>query len=378
VRAGESTTYFSRPTPAPKRKTIYGKKREEVADKLAKALADRADGIVFDDKYITFGDFITRWLEDSAKGDLAPRTYHNYRLQVRRHIVPALGRTKLKNLSPASIQSLYAAKLRQGSKPSSVRYIHAVLHRALEQAVRWNMIPRNPAASVDPPKLRQEEITPLDAAQARKLLDAARGDKFEALYVLSLTVGLRMGEALGLRWSDVDLDAATLRVNRQLQRMRRHGDRAGHLVFSEPKNASRRTIDLPQRAVEALRSHRKRQVEEQLRVGSNWQDNGLVFATIVGTPVDAQNVINRHFKPLLKRAGLPDIRWHDLRHTCATLLLSRGTHPKYVQRLLGHASIQLTLDRYSHWMPSMGKHTASAMDDALEGKDAPDNEAQVR
>jgi integrase len=174
-----------------------------------------------------------------------------------------------------------------------------------------------------------------------------------------------MGEALGLKWTDIDLDAQTLRVNRQLQRMRRDGVKSGTLEFSEPKNTSRRTIDLSQRALEALRNHRKQQVVEQLRAGFNWQDNGLVFATGKGTPLDAQNVVNRGFKPLLRRADLPDIRWHDLRHTCFTLLLSRGVHPKYVQMLAGHASIQLTLDRYSHWMPSMGKHTAIAMDDAL-------------
>jgi integrase len=142
------------------------------------------------------------------------------------------------------------------------------------------------------------------------------------------------------------------------------------MVALQPKNASRRTVDLPQRAVEALRRHRKQQAEEQLKMGSSRQDQGLVFATNKGTPLDAQNIVNRHFKPLLRRAGLPDIRWHDLRHACATLLLSRGTHPTYVQKLLGHASVQLTLDRYSHWMPSMGKHTASAMDDALEGDEA--------
>jgi integrase len=169
-----------------------------------------------------------------------------------------------------------------------------------------------------------------------------------------------MGEALGLRWSDIDLEAGTLRVKRQLQRIRE----GGGLVFSEPKNASRRTIDHPQKALEALRSHRKRQLEEKLRA-IIYEDSGLVFATTVGTPVDAQNVINRHFKPLLKRAGLPDIRWHDLRHTCATLLLSRGTHPKLVQHLLGHASISITLDRYSHWIPSMGRHAAEGMDEAL-------------
>jgi integrase len=137
------------------------------------------------------------------------------------------------------------------------------------------------------------------------------------------------------------------------------------LVSSEPKNASRRTVDLLQRAAEALRSHRKRQMEEQPTVGAQWTDNGLVFTTTIGTPLDAQKIVNRHVKPLLKRAGLPDIRWHDLRHTYATLLLSRGTHPTYVQKSLGHASVQLTLDRYSHWMPSMGRNTAKGIDEAL-------------
>lgn len=124
-------------------------------------------------------------------------------------------------------------------------------------------------------------------------------------------------------------------------------------------------MDLPKRAVEALRSHRTRQLEEKLKAGAGWQDNGLVFTTVKGTPLDAQNIVNRFFKPLLKRAGLPDIRWHDLRHTYATLLLARGTHPTYVQKSLGHASVQLTLDRYSHWMPSMGRNTADGIDAAL-------------
>jgi integrase len=272
------------------------------------------------------------------------------------------------------VQALYAAKLNSGLKPSSVRSIHAVLHCALEQAVKWNLIPRNPARAADPPKIREDEITPLDSEQARKFLDAASGEKFEALYVLSLTTGLRMGEALGLKWTDIDLDAETLRVNRQLQRMRKDGGKAGNLVFSEPKNASRRALDLPVHAVRTLRAHRKRQLEEKLESGALYEDQGLVFATGKGTPLDAQNVVNRHFKPLLRRAGLPNIRWHDLRHTCATLLLSRGTHPTYVQKLLGHASVQLTLDRYSHWMPSMGKHTANAMDEALEVDDTSEGE----
>ena len=136
------------------------------------------------------------------------------------------------------------------------------------------------------------------------------------------------------------------------------------LVSSEPKNASRRTVDLLQKAAEALRSHRKRQMD-QPTVGAQWTDNGLVFTTTIGTPLEAQKLVNRHFKPLLRRTGLPNIRWHDLRHTCSTLLLRRGVHPKMVQHLMGHASIQLTLDRYSHWIPSMGRHAADGMDEVL-------------
>jgi len=231
----------------------------------------------------------------------------------------------------------------------------------LKKAVELRLIPRNPAASARPPRIRQEEITPLDARQARVLLEAAKDDRFECLYVLSLTCGLRMGEALGLKWSDIDFEAGTLRVNRQLQHIRD----GGGLVFSEPKNASRRTIDLPQRALKALKIHRKRQLEEQLMSATNREDNDLVFTSRKGTPLDAQNIVNRYFKPLLRRIELPDIRWHDLRHTCATLLLGRGVHPKMVQHLMGHASIQLPLDRYSHWIPSMGRHAADGMDEAL-------------
>jgi integrase len=179
----------------------------------------------------------------------------DYKLQIRENIVPAFGTMKLSKLDTPNIQALYSAKLHDGLKPSSVRYIHVVLHRALSTAVELRLIARNPAASADPPKVHHEEITPLIMDQTRVFLDAACGQKYEALYVLSLTCGLRMGESLGLKWSDIDLDAGTLRVNRQLQRIME----GGGLVFSEPKNASRRTIDLPQRALEALRTHRKPQ-----------------------------------------------------------------------------------------------------------------------
>src|SRR5215203_2343674 len=283
-RDGKVTSYRgSYFAPDGKRRYVSAKRKGDAERLLREAMTDADRGLTFDASNLTVSWYMTRWLEDFAKANLAPRTYHNYKLQIREHIIPAFGTMKLPKLDTPNIQALYTAKLRDGLKPSSVRYIHAVLHCALKKAVELRLIPRNPAASARPPKIRQEEVTPLDAEQSRVLLAAAKDDRFECLYILSLVCGLRMGEALGLKWSDIDFEAGTLRVHRQVQRIRE----GGGLVFSEPKNASRRTIDLPQRPVEALRSHRRRQVEEQLEAGDKWQGNGLVFASLKGTPLDA-------------------------------------------------------------------------------------------
>ncbi len=344
-----------------KRRTLYGRTRAETAAKLAKALANREDGFISDAGNLKVREYLERWLKDSVEGNVGHRTLSNYQLQVRRHIVPALGGIKLKTLSPAHVQGFYRQKLDAGLSHASVRYVHAVLHRALKQALRWGLVSHNATEAVDIPQLAREEVTALSPEQARSFLEAARGDRYECMYVVAVTVGLRRGEILGLRWVDVDLEAATLRVARQLQRMR---DRSG-LRFATPKGGKGRTISLPPRAVEALRAHRARQAEERLRAGSLYRDGNLVFATQVGTPLEPSNIDRRSFKPLLREAGLPDVRFHDLRHTCATLLLSRGVNPKFVQELLGHADVGLTLNTYSHYIPSMGDQTALAMEGAL-------------
>lgn len=345
----------------PKRKAIYHKDYEEVEKQLNEALTNRGKGLVFDAGAMTVAQYMNRWLVDSAKGRLAHRTYDAYEQRIRDHINPGIGRIKLAKLSPANVQAFYTAKLNAGLASGTVRAIYAVLSGALDQAVKWDLIPRNPAKSVNPPKLRQDEMTVLDAAQGRVFLNAVQGDKYECFFVLALTCGLRRGEIAGLRWSDIDNDARTLRVNRQLQRMRD----GGGLYFTQPKNASRRTIKLPRRALESLKRHRKFQLEQKLQAGPEWQENGLVFTTIKGTPVDAQNITARNYKTILQRAGLPHMPFHGLRHSCATTLLSKGTHPTYVQKLLGHSSIKQTLDIYSHFMPSMGDHTADGIDEAL-------------
>jgi integrase len=200
----------------------------------------------------------------------------------------------------------------------------------------------------------------LSAEEARCLLDVARGDKHEALYVLAVTTGMRQGELLALKWRDVDLENATINVQRTLTKG------GGRLLLGEPKTKkSRRTIQLPEAAVRTLREHLTRQIKEVERLGDLYQNDGLVFTSEVGTLINPTNLRKRSFASLLKRARLPQIRFHDLRHTCATLLLSRNVHPKYVQELLGHSNIAMTLDTYSHVIPGMGDHTARAMDDAL-------------
>ena len=344
-----------------KQKAVYGKTRKEVAEKLTDVMAGRDKGLIFDAGKLTVGEHLEQWLADVVKPSASHRTYSTNAQQVRDHIAPMLGRIKLKELRKAHIDRLYREKLDSGLSHATVRRVHAVLHRALEEAVKGDLIPRNPATHANKPKVKQDEIEPLDTSQAAAFLKAAKGDRFEALYILCLMCGLRQGEALALRWRDIDLDGGTLRVNLQLQRVRD----GGGLRFSEPKNASRRTVGLPQRAVSALKSHRKRQLEEKLAAGSLYRDEGLVFASRHGTPIDAQNVVNRYYKPLLKRASLPPIRFHDLRHSCLSLLAQRGEPIRDLQALAGHATAAFTLQRYTHHYDASAKRTADAMGEIL-------------
>jgi len=344
----------------PKRKVLYGKTRAEAAEKLTKAMADRDGGLVFDTNNQTVGEYLARWLNDSVRGSVKPITFESYERLVRVHIVPALGRVKLKNLSPAHLQAFYRNRLDAGLSPRTVRYLHALMHRSLKQALRWNLVHSNVAKAVDPPKMPRADMRAMSPKQTRLFLEAAREDRLEALYVLAVHCGLRQGELLALRWEDVDLETGTLRVSRTLSRTK------DGPIFTAPKTAkSRRTVRLTTGAVEALKRHSERQAEEIVRMDTLYQDQGLVFASEVGTPLNRHNVNFRSFKPLLERAGLPNIRFHDLRHTCATLLLGRSVHPKFVQELLGHATIAITLDTYSHVLANMGDQASRAMEDVL-------------
>ena len=241
-----------------------------------------------------------------------------------------------------------------------MQYIHVTLHKALKQAVNDGLVSRNVTEGVKPPQLRREEIRPLSPEQVKVLLEAARGDRLQALYVLAIHTGLRQGELLGLKWNDVDLEAGTLHVRRTLVTAK------GGPVLAAPKTrGSRRSVKLTGSATDALKNHLNHQLEEIERAGPLWQENGLIFAAEMGEPLDRHHVTAWRFRTLLKRAGLPKVRFHDLRHTCATLLLLKNVNPKIVSEMLGHATTSITLDTYSHLLPNMQDHAAKALDDTL-------------
>jgi len=355
---GQYTIYTAT---GPKYRYLYGRTRAAVAEKLTKAMADRNSGLMFDTGRLTVGEYLDQWLSDSVRSTVRTSTFERHEAIIRLHIKPTLGHVGLKKLTPAHVRGLYREKLDSGLAPATVRKIHSTLHKALSQALSDGLVPRN-AATVEAPRPTPEEIHPLSEDEARTFLKTAQasGDRFEPLYVLAISTGLRRGELLGLRWDDVDLEHGTLRVGRALVRER------GHYTLGETKTRrGRRQINLTPRTLNALRVHRKKQLEEKMRRADLYKDHGLIFASGVGTLVHPENMVKRSFKPLLERSGLPEIRFHDLRHTCATLLLGRGVHPKLVQELLGHATIAMTLDTYSHYLPSMGDQAAGAISDAL-------------
>ncbi len=356
-----------------KRKYVYARTQRECREKLAEVRRQAEAGVVPDGR--TVGALLRSWLDDTLPGTVKLSTEANYRHIVERHLLLGLGDVRLDRLKPAQIRAFLRSKGEEVSpstgRPLSARTVqlcHAVLRTALESARRDELVPRNVASLVQPPRPRREEVQPLDVADARRLLDAARSDRLGALYTVALAVGLRKGEALALRWSLVDLDAGTLRVAGTLQRLQvRSSTRRTELVVVEPKTArSRRTVPLPFVCLDALREHRRRQAAERL-AAPVWVDPDLVFTTEVGTPLDPRNV-TRLWQDMVGRLDLGRrVRFHDLRHTCASLLLAQGVEPRVVMETLGHSVIGTTLNIYGHVLPVVQRAAAAQMHDALTG-----------
>ena len=340
-----------------KRKSIYRKTQQEAIKVARKANHEKDQGTLITTEDQSLQVFLTAWLQDTARPRLRYRTYIRYRELVELHILPTLGKVKLQKVTPQQLQKLYNQKSEEGYAPQTVKHIHRLLHKAFNDALRWNLVARNVCNLVDTPRVSRKEMQTLTEEQAKQFLEAVKDDALEALYIIALTTGMRQGEILALQWGDIDLTHGHLQVQRTIARIGKLG-----FQISEPKTVkSRRSIHLTALALEALKRHRLRQHEQRLAIGPAWEDQNWVFCNAVGRPIEAGNLLRRSFIPLLENAGLPRIRFHDLRHSAASLLLLMGTHPKIVQELLGHSNISMTLDTYSHVLPSLQKEAVEQL-----------------
>ncbi|MHB8804604.1 MAG: tyrosine-type recombinase/integrase [Coriobacteriia bacterium] len=358
-------------------RTSEGKRRQKwisagdtkkQAEQLCAKLVHQLDtGGYVEPSKMTLAQYLDHWLEASAKPTTVAKTYERYAEIAHLYIGPKLGHIPLAKLQPLHIQTYYSEELASGSRrgngglsPQTVLHHHRVLHRALAQAVKWQMLARNPADAVEPPKPQRREMQALSAKQARELIDVLEGTQLHMPVLLAVLTGLRRGELLGLRWKDIDFERASLTVRRSLQQT------SDGLYFKEPKTkGSKRTVALPANAVAALRSHKSLQAQVRLKLGPAYQDQGLVFADDLGNPWKPDSFTS-NFRAASRRAGF-HIRFHDLRHTHATMLLEQGVHPKIVSERLGHSNIGITLDTYSHVLPNMQETAAAAIERAMGG-----------
>lgn len=345
-----------------KRKTFYGETRKEVQDKLNAALYEKKRGMLATGPQQSLGAYLERWLEQVCKLTMRPNTYKQYRSVVHHHLVPSLGYIKLQKLTPEKIQTFYAQKRGEGLAPGSIALVNSVLVSALENAVKWGLVARNVAKLVTLPHVERYEAQTLTMEQALKLLEVARGSRLKVLLLVALTTGMRRGELLALRWDDIDLEKGVLHVRRTMSYIPRMGYKEG-----EPKTrAGRRTIVLSSSVIAALKEHRARQEQVRIEAGEKWQDRSIVFCNIYGGFFNPAKVLVL-FQKLLEDAGLPHIRFHDLRHSAATILLDARVHLKAVQELLGHSTIATTADIYSHLSSGVQQEVADKMDDLFKG-----------
>jgi integrase len=340
--------------------------RDDAENALVPLLRSLQTGEYVEPSKLTVELYLERWLADYAKPNTAGKTYERYAEVVKSHLSPALGHHKLSRLQPLHIQALYAHALKEGRldgkgglSPRSVIHMHRVLHQALRQAVRWQLLVRNPADAVEPPRAQRTEMQVLSEEQTGRLLTKATGTDLYMPILLAVTTGMRRGEILALTWADVDKKAASLTVTKSLEQTK-----AG-LSVKTPKTAkSRRAIPLPALAAAALRRHRAQQSEARLLLGGAYQDLGLVCARADGSH-EQPDSFSKKFQLFLSAMNLPKIRFHDLRHSHATHLLRQGVHPKVVSERLGHSSITITLDTYSHVVPGLQEDAARQLDRVL-------------
>lgn len=335
------------PAGKPLRKYVSGRTKVEVKNKVKRILADHDRGLPITTTSQTVQQFLESWLEDVVKPNERATTYASYESIVRVHLIPTLGRRHLDKLTAQHIQAMLTERREVGLSGRTLLNIRAIIRAALNQAMRWDLVARNVATLTDPPKLERFEAKPLSPPDVLKFFKQTQGDRLEAMYTLTVWLGLRQGEVFGLRWQDVDFEKGEIRIQKQLQWA---GKSPKEAQLVDPKTEqSKRRLPLPQPVGDALKRHKQEQLQEQLLAGRYWkgQEWGLVFCSTIGTPLDPSNV-TKQYRVLLAGAGVEQRRFHDLRHSCGTFLTSRNVHPRVIMQILGHSQISTTMNTYSH------------------------------
>lgn len=367
-RAGKVIGYRGQLSLGGQRRSFIADTKREVQKQMDEAKVAHEHGRLGPSRSQTISQYLSGWLETKRSGgSIRTKTFETYELNIRERLVAHLGSIKLDALRPAHVQNCYNSLLGRGLSAYAVLQAHRLLHKALDDAMKLDLVARNVTEAVDAPRQPRKEMAALNAEQLDTLFASTRGDRFYTLWVVLGVLGLRIGEAMGLKWLDIDFKRGTLSVQRALQRQRN----GIGLVFVEPKSeTSRRTLLLPDVVAAALQKRREQQAFERKAAGSAWQEHDLVFATIHGEPLDPSR-INYYFRQALKKANLPEIRVHDMRHTCATIQMQNGVPGPTVQRWLGHSNIALTLGTYSHVTVDMLRDAAARMDAVFGARQAP-------
>ncbi len=349
--------------PDGKRREFYGKTQAEVRAKLIAARADVQAGLPLPSARLTVGAWLSEWLATVAHGSVRASTFRTYEGYVKNRVQghPA-ARLPLARVSPSDLDRLFADLRAAGLSPRTIEQIRAIIRCAFNVALKRGLVGRNVATLTAPPRVERKEAPALSPEGARRLLDGLASAARYPLYAVALATGLRLGEVLGLRWQDVDLDGGVLHVRQAVQRL------GQQTAFVPPKtHRSRRQISLPGSTIALLKEHRTRQIEQRLAAGPAWEEYRLVFTNGLGGPL-VPATITKGFQADLRRAGLPAMRFHDLRHGTASLLLAQGVSPRVVMERLGHSTITLTLGTYSHVIPALDREAADQLDRALGGR----------
>lgn len=340
-------------------KTVKGKKKD-AQDYLSKALAAISTGTFVEPSPLTVGEYLDKWLEAAARPRVSRRTADGYAGLLDRYIRGPLGGKRLDGLRALDIQKVYGDMQARGLSARVVRHAHSALHNALKQSVKWGMVPRNPSDLVELPKVPHKERRVLSPEEATAFLKAAAVMPQGLIFEFALLTGMRPEEYLAIQWADIEFERGAAQVRRALVRHKKEWS------FEEPKTArSRRMVYLPTTLLQKLTAHKRAQAEARLKQGPEWQPFDLVFCCEEGTPHAIPNLTYRYFRPILEAAKLPRIRLYDLRHSCATLLLMAEENPKVVSERLGHSTIVLTLDTYSHVLPTMQRQASAKLEKLL-------------